>query len=441
MDDLLFARLQMGLSLAFHIVFAAIGMGMPVLMALAEWRWLRTGDGVYRELAKRWAKGTAVFFAVGAVSGTVLSFELGLLWPGFMEHAGGIIGMPFGLEGFAFFTEAIFLGIYLYAWDRIGKWAHWWSGVVVAVSGSMSAVFIIMVNGWMNAPRGFDYDAATGEFSNIDPVAAMFNANWGHQAVHMVFAAWAAVGFGVAGVHALRMLRGHDSVFHRRALAIAMTVAIPSSLAMPITGDIAASRVAKTQPAKLAAMEGHFETQTRAPLVIGGIPFEKERETKWAIRIPGMLSFLAFKDIDAEVTGLDAFPEDEWPPVAITHIAFQLMVACGLAMVFVSLWFLVDVWRRKGLAPRKWLLRGIVFCAPLGFLAIEFGWTVTEVGRQPWVIYEVMRTSESVTPMPGLVAPFATFTLLYIVLAVIVTAIMVRIVRGSDERGEEAARA
>lgn len=431
MSDLLFARLQMGLSLGFHIVFAAIGMGMPVLMAIAEWGWMRRSDPLSRELAKRWSKGVAVFFAVGAVSGTVLSFELGLLWPGFMKHAGAIIGAPFGLEGFAFFTEAIFLGLYIYGWDRMSRVAHWLCGVAVVVSGSLSAIFVLMVNGWMNSPTGFAIDPETGAFTDIDPVRAMFNDAWPMQTIHMLIAAYMATSFAVAGVHALRLLRRPGHALHRRALAVALAVAIPSAILQPVSGDLLAKSVARRQPIKLAAMEGQFFTEKGAPLRIGGLPDEASMTTPFALEIPGLLSFLAYADFGAEVQGLADFPRDEWPPVAITHVAFQAMVACGVVMLvgaFASL--ALRVWRRP--AP-KWLLRLLVACAPLGFIAIEAGWTVTEVGRQPWIIYGVMRTEDAVTPMPGILWPFVAFMGVYVALAVSVTAIMVHIVRSADK--------
>lgn len=426
MDDLLAARLQMAISLAFHIIFAAIGIGMPLLMVIAEWRWMRTGHDAWLRLAKHWAKGTAIFFAVGAVSGTVLSFELGLLWPGFMEHAGGIIGFPFSLEGFAFFTEAIFLGVYLYAWGKISDRAHLASGVIVALSGAASALFVVMANAWMNAPAGFEYNAATGVFSDIDPVAAMFNPAWLSQSLHMIIAAYMATAFGAAGIHAIDLLRNRRSPLHRRALALTMAVGGVCAVLQPISGDYAAKVVAKTQPVKLAAMEGQFETETAAPLRIGGWPDEAARETRWSIEIPGLLSFLAYGDFGAEVEGLNEFPEEDWPPVAITHLAFQAMVGMGTLMLAAAAWFWIATWRRKSVATGTWLLRSLVACAPLGFLAIEAGWIVTEVGRQPWVIQGVMRTSEAVTPMPGLVVPMTTFTLLYLALGGVVAALFVQ---------------
>ena len=418
MSDLLAARSQMGMSLAFHIIFAVVGIGMPVLMVVAESRWRRTGDAIYLDLTKRWAKGTAILFAVGAVSGTVLSFELGLLWPEFMRFGGAIIGMPFSLEGFAFFTEAIFLGVYLYGWDRIGAGAHIAAGVIVAISGAASAIFVVIANAWMNTPRGFDM--LNGKPVNVDPIAAMATPAAFPQVLHMVLAAYAALGFAVAGVHAFLLLRDNRNAFHRRALSIALLLGAPAAILQPFSGDISARYVARWQPAKLAAMESHFETMARAPLIVGGIPNEATREVPYSIRIPWGLSLLGFHDPNAVVKGLDAFPEEEWPPVAIVHFAFQIMVALGTFMALVSIWVLVTKLRKRVLAENRWLLRAVLVAAPMGFICIEAGWTVTEVGRQPWIVYGIVRTADAVTPMPGLIVPFATFTILYFFLGVIV---------------------
>jgi len=424
MDDLAFARAQMGLSLAFHIVFAVIGIGVPALMVAAEGLWLRTGDGVYLTLTRQWAKGTAILFAVGAVSGTVLSFELGLLWPGFMAHAGGIIGMPFSLEGFAFFTEAIFLGIHLYAWDRVRPVVHWLAGVVVALSGLASAVFVVTANAWMNAPTGFRI--VGGRVTDVDPIAAMLNPASLQQVVHMVLAAYVATGFGVAGVHAFFLLRDRTSAFHRRALGIALVmgaVAIPLQVA---SGDFIARMVAARQPAKFAAMEGLFRTQAGAPLTIGGLPDEATMQTRFGIEVPRGLSLLAHHDPDAVVVGLDRIPRDEWPDVLAVHLAFQVMVACGTALLAVAAWAAWLAWRRRGLPDSRGFLRAAVAATPLGFVAVEAGWVVTEMGRQPWIIYGVMRTADAVTPMPGLVVPFVTFTIVYLALSVILVVLLRR---------------
>jgi cytochrome bd ubiquinol oxidase subunit I len=433
MDDLLAARSQMAMSLAFHIIFAAIGIAMPLLMIVAEWKWRRSKDEVYLTLAKRWAKGTAILFAVGAVSGTVLSFELGLLWPTFMGYAGSIIGMPFSLEGFAFFTEAIFLGIYLYGWQRVRPRAHLFAGAMVAVSGALSGIFVVIANAWMNAPTGFRL--VDGKPVDIDPIAAMMNPAAFSQTLHMTLAAYAATGFAVAGIHAFMLARNRDSRFHRAALGIALVVGGVAAILQPLSGDSIAKSVARTQPVKLASFEGQFHTEQGAAFRIGGIPDETAGVTRYAIEIPYLLSFLAYGDPHAEVKGLNEFPADQRPPVAIVHISFQIMVGCGVAMMLVALW---AAWRylrgrRKQTWPdSKWFLRVLVIAAPLGFIAIESGWAVTEVGRQPWIIHGVMRTSEAVTPMPGLILPFITFTVLYFFLAAITVWLLFRQVVSTD---------
>ena len=427
MTDLVAARLQMAFSLGFHIIFAEIGVALPVMMAIAEWRWLRTGDAVYLDLAKRWAKGTAILFAVGAVSGTALSFELGLLWPRFMELAGPLIGLPFSLEGFAFFIEAIFIGVYLYGWNRISTRMHLAAGVLVALSGAAGTVFVIMVNAWMNTPVGFEFEH--GKLTSIDPVIAMQSPAAFPQVLHMLLAAYASTGLAVAGVHAWLLRRDSSSIFHRHALTVALCVGAPAALLQPLSGDISARLVARTQPVKLAALEGQFGSERGAPLRLGGIPDEAARQTRWAIEIPQGLSLLAFHDPDAEVRGLNDFPQDEWPPVAIVHVAFQMMVALGTAMAAVSLWTVWTAWRRRTLVGQRHLLAAIAVVAPFGFLATEAGWVVTEVGRQPWVVQGVIRTADAVTPMPGLWIPFGVFVLLYVGLAAVVVLLIAALVR------------
>ena len=435
MPDLLAARSQMAMSLGFHIIFAMVGIAMPVLMVVAERRWRRTGDRIYLDLAHRWAKGTAILFAVGAVSGTVLSFELGLLWPTFMEHAGPIIGMPFSLEGFAFFTEAVFLGLYLYGWERISPRAHLAAGWAVAVSGMLSGVFVVTANAWMNSPVGFRW--VDGRAVDIDPIAAMLGPAALPQVVHMTLAAYASTGLVVAGIHALRLLRQPRNAFHRRALSVALLIGAPAALLQPIAGDQSARFVAHYQPVKLAALEGHFRTQRGAPLRIGGWPDEAAGETRWALEIPYGLSLLAFKDPHAEVKGLLDFPRAEWPPVAIVHVAFQVMVGLGTFMALVSAVALWLMWRRRDLARHRWLLRALVLTAPMGFICTEAGWVVTEVGRQPWIIQGVMRTAEAVTPMPGLVVPFLVFTALYVGLGLVVAWLLYQQVARSPATAEE----
>ena len=424
MDDLLAARLQMAISLGFHIIFACIGMTMPILMAFSEWRWLRTGKQVYLDITKAWSKGVAIFFAVGAVSGTVLSFELGLLWPVFMRHAGAIIGMPFSWEGTAFFVEAIALGIFLYSWNRVNKWMHWLSGIIVGISGVLSGIFVVSANAWMNSPEGFTWE--NGKATNIDPVKAMFNDAWLSQSIHMTLAAFVATSFAVAGVHALLLVRRGANVFHQQAVKTALIFGSVAALLQPFSGDFSARDVARRQPEKLAALEALYKTSKPAELVIGGIPNDKEEKVNYAIRIPGGLSYLVYGDFNAEVTGLDKYTKENRPPVIITHIAFQLMVAIGFLLALISLLYLVFSVRWRQLLLTRWWLGLIAFATPLGFIAVEAGWTVTETGRQPWIIYGVMRTKDAVSTMPGLHYSFYVITTVYLLLSFIIIWLMRR---------------
>lgn len=424
MTNLLAARSQMAISLGFHILFSVVGIAMPLLMVIAEDRWIRRGDEASRVLARTWAHGTAILFAVGAVSGTVLSFELGLLWPTFMAFAGPIFGMPFSLEGFAFFVEAIFLGIYLYGWDRLAPRAHWAAGVLVALSGVLSGAFVVIANAWMNTPTGFRM--VDGRAADVDPYLAMRNPAAFSEILHMTIAAYLSVGFAVAAIHAWRLLAEPDNHFHRRALGIAFGMAAVSALLQPLSGDVSARQVAEHQPVKLAAMEGQFRTERGAPLRIGGWPDEETETVCCALEIPYGLSLLAFHDPHAEVRGLDTVPRTDWPPVRIVHVAFQVMVGCGSVLSAVAALGVFLAWRRRGLPDQRWFLRLLVACGPLGFVALEAGWTVTEVGRQPWIVHGVLRTADAVTPMPGLVVPLVTFTAVYALLSFVVIATLRR---------------
>jgi cytochrome d ubiquinol oxidase subunit I len=419
----------MGLSLGFHIIFAVIGMAMPLMMVVSEALWLRTKNPAYLDLTKRWAKGTAILFAVGAVSGTVLSFELGLLWPRFMQWAGPIIGMPFSLEGFAFFLEAIFIGVYLYGWDRVSPRAHLVAGIVVAVSGALSGVFVVTVNAWMNTPAGFEM--VNGQVINVDPLAAMLNPAAPAQVVHMLLAAYMAVGFGVAGIHARWLLVDPKHPFHRAALSVALIVAIVPALLQPLSGDRAAKVVARSQSAKFAAMEGHFNSESWAPLRIGGWPDIDARKTYGAIEIPGGLSFLATGDLGATVKGLNDIPRENWPPVPWVHVSFQVMVGCGTALAALGLW---AAWlgRKRRLFESRTILKALVIATPLGFVAIEAGWMVTELGRQPWIVQGFMRTADAVTPMPGLVWSLTAVVAIYTLLTIVVVALLRRMMRATQ---------
>ncbi len=435
MNNLDAARLQMAFTLIFHIVFACIGMVMPFFMIIAHKKWLNTRNPVYLKLTKSWQKGVAIFFVTGAVSGTALSFELGLLWPEFMKHAGPIIGMPFSLEGAAFFVEAIALGFYLYGWDKISEKFHWFTGVIVGIAGVASGILVVSANGWMNAPSGFDY--IDGKFLNIDPVKALLNPAWFTQALHMTLAAFTATGFAVAGVHAFQILKKRQIELHKKAFKIAITFGAIAAILQPISGDLSAKDIAKRQPVKLAAMEAHYETSTGVPLYIGGIVNTEKKEVSYKIEIPKALSFLAFGDFNAEVKGLNDFPDDVKPNVAIVHYAFQIMVGIGTLLLIIGILFFISLKKKTWWNDNKfWLL--FTLLAPMGFVALEAGWIVTEVGRQPWIIHNIMKTKDAVTPMPGMVYSFYMYVVLYTILTVAVTWLMGRQIKSLNNSKIEA---
>jgi cytochrome d ubiquinol oxidase subunit I len=427
MDQLTYARAQMGMSLAFHIVFAAIGVALPLFMVISDALYLRTRDRDYLEFSKRMAKGTAILFAVGAVSGTVLSFELGLLWPAFMGTFGDVIGLPFAMEGFAFFTEAIFLGIYLYGRGKISPRLHFLSGVAVALSGLASAFFVTCVNALMNDPQGFRMQ--DGRPVDVDPIAAMFSRPWAHETLHALLACYQATAFALAAVHAAVLLKYPQSPLFRKALRVSLAVACVTALLQPFVGDRASQHIAVHQPAKLAAAEALYHTQKNAPLLLGGIPDDRTGEVHFGVEIPSGLSLLAFHDPGAEVKGLDAFPREDRPPVLATHLAFQVMVGTGSAMALLALVTLLSWWRRWDVFASRKYLWAVVLCGPLGMIALEAGWLVTEFGRQPWIVRGAMRTREAVTPFPHLAAPFWTFTLVYVLLGVAVVYLLFRQLR------------
>jgi cytochrome d ubiquinol oxidase subunit I len=422
MGTLAAARAQMEVSLAFHMVFAALGIGMPLLMAIAEALWLRTGRAEYRDLARKWAKATALTFAIGAVSGTALSFELGLLWPRFMAFAGGIIGPAFALEGYAFFLEAIFLGLYLYGWERLSPRAHLAAGAAVAASGVLSGVLVVAANAWMQEPVGVGMPDASA-------LAPFLSPAWGEMALHSTLSCYIATGFAAGGVYALGMLRGRRDAYHRAGLALTLAVATAAALAQPLSGHVSARHVARNQPAKLAAAEAHFHTLRGAPVLVGGIPDAARGTVRGAIRIPRLLSFLATDDFGGEVRGLDAFRRELWPNVAVTHLAFDVMVGSAFAMIGLGLWFWLLRWRRR--EPGRWLLGALVAGSPLGIVALEAGWIVTEAGRQPWIVRGVMLTRDGVTPVAGVAATFFGFSLLYLVLGTALALLLRRLATGA----------
>jgi len=432
MSNLIAARAAMGSTLAFHIIFAALGVGLPILLSVAEGLGLRTGDTIWYALARRWSQAFSILFIVGAVSGTAISFEMGLLWPRFMGFASSVIGTPFALEGFAFFMEGIFLGLYLYGWDRLSPLAHWLCSLPVAVGGTLSAFFVVTANAWMNAPTG--YTAVNGRVVDVNPLAAMFNAATPSETAHMILASYQVTAFAVAAIYAVALLRGRRTVYHTRGLLLPMALGTVVAPAQAYVGDLSAKMVAHTQPAKLAAMEGLFQTTAGAPLRILGIADPATQQTYFSIEIPKLLSWLAFGNLNATVQGLDAFPRADWPNTLLVHLAFDLMVGAGALMIALPIWFWALYLRHGRTAPlsrvTRLMLWTTVLTGPLAFIALETGWMVTEIGRQPWIIQGVMRVSSAVTPVPGAgLTILLVFLTIYLALSVALVALLLRLAR------------
>ncbi len=414
MADLLSARALMGISLGFHIIYSTIGIGLPFMLMIAEWRSLRTGDESYHQLARRWIRPAAILFAIGAVSGTIISFELGLLWPRFMAFSGPLIGLAFSMEGFAFFTEAIFLALYFYGERRLSRRMLFFCTIVLTLSSATSAVFVISANAWMNTPTGFHL--VNGVLADVHPWQAFVNPAWAHEAVHGTLAAYAATGFAVAGVYAAALLRGPAREHHQRALTLAMTVASISLPLMLVSGDWAAMTLAVQQKPKLAAMESLFTSTRGAPLVIGGWPDPASGRVLYGIEIPRFLSLLAYRDPDALVEGLDALPPGTTPDPRLVHPFFDLMVGSFFIMLAAAVWFWWLRWRRRSAPMGRWPLRAVLVASPFGMIALESGWLVTEFGRQPWIVHGHMRVAEGVTTQTGIGLVLFTFLVVYLVL-------------------------
>jgi cytochrome d ubiquinol oxidase subunit I len=409
-SNVMAARQQMAFTLGVHIILVPFGVAFPFITLIANYRAIKHADSDALRLARRWSKVMAVLFAVGAVTGTVLSFELGLLWPGLFDRFGAVIGVPFAIEGLFFFLEAIFIAIYIYGWTRLSPWAHFWSGVPIVLSGIGGTFSVITANAWMNQPSGFTL-RADGTVTNVRPIAAMFNKATSYEVPHMLLAAYMVAGFVVASIYAVGMLRGRRDRYHHLGFTIAFTVAAVAAPLQIVVGDYAARAVHKDQPAKFAAMELVTQTGANRAMHLGGVLIDGK--VRGAISIPGLDSILAGGSRDTVVVGLDDVPVDERPPANIVHLSFQTMVAIGFALLGLSAWFGLAWWRRRTLPVSPWFLRAAAVAGVAAVVALEAGWVTTEVGRQPWIAYRLMRTSDAVTHAGGIWVSYAIIVVLY----------------------------
>jgi cytochrome d ubiquinol oxidase subunit I len=434
-SNLLAAREQMAFTLGFHIVLACVGVALPATILVANYLGLKRGDADAMELARRWSKAMAVTFAVGAVTGTVLSFEFGLLWPHFMDRFGAAFGIAFAIEGIFFFVEAIFLAIYIYGWKRLGGWAHFWSGVPMVITGIGGAFSVVAANAWMNQPQGFTLDAA-GKVVDVEPLKVLFNPATGYEAPHMVLAAYMVVGFLVASIYAVGMLKGRRDRLHRLGLLIPLTIASIVTPVQLFVGDTAAREVADHQPAKFAGFECIEKTGTHQTEYVGGICTKDG--VKWAIGIPDLDSFLVGFSADTKVTGLNDIPPDERPPAnTFLHLAFDTMVGIGTALLALGAWLAFSWWKRRDIPRTPWFLRAVSLSGAGAILALWSGWIVTEVGRQPWIVQGYMRTTEAVTDAGGIWFAFALVLLLYAALGTIAILVLRRMSRRWREGGAD----
>ncbi|MGH2866844.1 MAG: cytochrome ubiquinol oxidase subunit I [Solirubrobacteraceae bacterium] len=430
---LLEARQMQALSFAVHIPLVAFGIAFPAMILFVEWLHRRTGDPLYKTLARRWTRIAVALFAVGVVTGTILSFEMGLLWPNFTATFGGVFGLGFAVEGFSFFMEAIFLGIYVYGWDRLSPRAHFLSGIPVVISGFTGSLMVISVNAWMNHPTGFHLHG--GHVVDINPLAALFgNPYLWSELIHMYIAGYMVTGFLVAGAYAFGRLRGSSwGRYERTALAIPLTIACLAARVQVLVGDWLARDVAVAQPVKLAAIEGLYRTTRGAPEHLLG--WYTAHQVKYGIAVPHLLSLLAFHSWDAKVRGLETVPAAQRPPINVVRFAFQTMVGIGTLLALLGLIYLVVRIRRRRLPVSAWFYRAVVLAGPLATVALIAGWVTTEVGRQPWVVYRVMPTADAVTGASGIPVGYAALLVTYVTLGGAVAWILRRLARSPMQSG------
>jgi cytochrome d ubiquinol oxidase subunit I len=431
--EVLPARAQMASTLGFHIILACYGIAFPTIVLVAEYIGLKRSDEVAMTLARRWSQALGVLVAVGAVTGTVLSFEMGLLWPGLMRRYGAVIGLPFSVEGIFFFLEAIFTGIYLYGWRRLRGWAHFWSGIPVAVSGIFGAISVMAANSWMNQPGGFTLRA--GRVVAVEPWAVFFNRAAIYEMPHMVLAAYMVAGFGVAAVYAVGFLRGRRDRYHRLGFAIPFVIAAALTPFQIFVGDTAARAIASDQPIKFAAMEYVTHTSRGVPEYLGGV--YSGGHVYVGVALPDLDSLLVGFSPHTKVIGLDSVaPVDRPPAPTLIHLAFDAMVGLAFLLLLAGLWALV-VWRRRRALPaHRWFWWLAAACGPAALVAMECGWIVTEVGRQPWVVYKLLTTAQAATTNRGVIDSLGAVIVLYAVLGVATVAIL-RLLARRWREGEE----
>lgn len=413
-EAIFFSRVLTEMTLSFHIIYATIGVGIPLMIMMAQWIGIKKRDEHYILLARRWTRGYVITVAVGVVTGTAIGLQLSLLWPNFMELAGNVIALPLFMETFAFFFEAIFLGIYLYTWDRFeNQKKHLLLLIPVALGASFSAIFITIVNAFMNAPQGFDI--INGHLVNINPLLAMFNPAMPTKVAHVLVSAYMTSAFVLASIAAFRLMKGSNHVYHKKALFFTMKVGLIFTIATVIIGDFSGKYLAEYQPEKLAAAEWHFESEGKAPLILYGIL--DDDKVKYAIKIPFALSILAHGNPNSEVFGLNDFQKDETPPLYI-HYLFDAMVTIGMLLLILSFAYIVGLWRKWRFIGSKWYRLLIVIGGPLSILAIEAGWWLDEVGRQPWVLRGIMKTTDAATSSDQVDTMLILFAGLYVILGI-----------------------
>lgn len=414
------------LSFAVHIPLVCFGIALPALVLFVEWMSIRTGDPLYLTIAKRWTRIMAALFAVGVITGTVLSFEMGILWPGFMSKFGSVFGLGFSIEGFSFFTEAIFMGIYVYGWNRLSPRLHLLSGIPVVIAGFLGALMVLSVNAWMQHPSGFKL--VHGKVTDVRPLAALFgNSFLWNEMIHMYLAAFMVTGFLMAGAYAVQFLRGRWGRYERTAFAVPFTVAAITAPVQVFVGDWVARDIAVEQPIKLAALEGLTHTTRGASEHILG--WYVNGKLKFAIGIPHLLSLLSFHSWNAKVKGLDTVPFVDRPPINITRVSFQLMVGIGSLLAIAGVVFVIFRWRSQKLPAKRWFYQLAVITGPLSVVALISGWIVTEVGRQPWVVYGVMTTTQAVTHARGIPIGYGVLAAAYVLVGAGVVWILARLAR------------